>query len=297
MGLDKWHLSEIRSAILSERGEELMRLVSALGLREDLSAHTDEAVALALRLRVVWRHKAGGLHLSPMGYSLSDSAREYCGWMDGGRRLASYVPEDLIKGKRVLDVGCGFGRFLWALEDHGAAKPVGIDALEVYPQLSQALAAREHRGPSRILVARGEHIPFGDASFDVLVCHRALGYMYSRATLSEFSRVLVKGGCAIITVATLQHLLVRAWRELRRGAIGRPLAISALNLIETIMPGAVRVLSLGRPASVLANRSRRYPSARALRRELARCGLVVRHVNTDSGVTTPTFLAVLQGRP
>jgi len=51
-----------------------------------------------------------------------------------------------VRGKRVLDVGCGSGRYSVALAERGAGKVVGIDFAENMIDLSERLAAEQGVG-------------------------------------------------------------------------------------------------------------------------------------------------------
>src|SRR3954464_7709862 len=69
-----------------------------------------------------------------------------------------------LQGKRVLDVGCGEGRFSRLLAARGAYA-VGLDPIA--PLLEAALASRV--GNERYILGAGERLPFGNASFDIVV--------------------------------------------------------------------------------------------------------------------------------
>jgi len=96
-----------------------------------------------------------------------------------------------LRGRRVLDVGCGMGRFLEVVSDAGA-EVVGID-------LSSAVeAAREnlkHRPNVSVLQADVFRLPFAEGSFDFIY---SIGVLHhtpdTRAAFLQLPRFLRSGG-------------------------------------------------------------------------------------------------------
>jgi SAM-dependent methyltransferase len=117
-----------------------------------------------------------------------------------------------VRGKRVLDVGCGEGRFCRILGMCGGRGAVTTGLDPTAPLLSTA-RARDRDGAYVEGVA--ERLPFGDGSFDVVVSYLTLidiaGY---REAIGEMARVLVPGGRLLI--ANLQSFvttLERPWQR------------------------------------------------------------------------------------
>lgn len=98
-----------------------------------------------------------------------------------------------VAGQRVLDVGCGEGRFSRFLSARGASV-VGIDPT---PGL---LAESKRQDPSsRVLRASGEALPFANDAFDLVVAYLVLIDIPDfRAGIQEISRVLRPGGQVIV---------------------------------------------------------------------------------------------------
>jgi len=97
-----------------------------------------------------------------------------------------------LRGRRVLDLGCGLGEYVRAFERQGA-EAYGCDIEQ--PRLVQARA----RGTSNVVVAAGEALPFHDGSLDVVVLNEVIEHVGDdRATMREVSRVLSPGGVAVI---------------------------------------------------------------------------------------------------
>jgi ubiquinone/menaquinone biosynthesis C-methylase UbiE len=97
-----------------------------------------------------------------------------------------------VRGREVLDVGCGEGWLVRRLAEHGAARVVGADPLEV------ALARARAQDPDgSYVVAGAQALPFEDASFDATVMFNSLHHVpveHMDAGLSEVARVLRPDG-------------------------------------------------------------------------------------------------------
>ncbi|MBL8788499.1 MAG: class I SAM-dependent methyltransferase [Deltaproteobacteria bacterium] len=114
---------------------------------------------------------------------------------DEWRWLEARFPRPAVgPGPRVLDLGCGTGALLRALEDR-IAHGVGVDAS---PGMV-AVARRE--SPSDKLafeVIDGPRLPFPDASFDVVVSLLSFRYLDWDPIMDEVRRVLAPGGRLLV---------------------------------------------------------------------------------------------------
>ena len=118
------------------------------------------------------------------------------------RRRALLLAE-ARRGERVLDLGCGAGRFVAALRDAGT-DPVGVE-------LAEGALERARRNVAgadlRALGADGT-LPLEDASVDLVWCSEVLEHVPDTAgLLSEARRVLRTGGRVLLT--TPSHDLPR----------------------------------------------------------------------------------------
>ncbi|MDA0182505.1 class I SAM-dependent methyltransferase [Solirubrobacter phytolaccae] len=117
-----------------------------------------------------------------------------------GLLTAELRPDD-----RVLDYGCGTGRFL-ALLDDGAGVEIAEHAVE---------RARATGADVRLLETDGT-IPFGHGEFDLVWCSEVLEHIPDVAfALSELRRVLKPGGRLLLTVP-FHGRLQAAWIALTR---------------------------------------------------------------------------------
>ncbi len=115
-----------------------------------------------------------------------------------------YLFDQLLKGTyndchRILDAGCGGGRNLVYFLQNGF-DVYGIDpnpnAVSTVQQLAQDLTPNIPQGNFK--VATAEHMPFGDAEFDLVLSSAVLHFAQSKthfeAMLNEMWRVLKPGG-------------------------------------------------------------------------------------------------------
>jgi SAM-dependent methyltransferase len=118
------------------------------------------------------------------------------------RRRALLLGE-VRAGERVLDLGCGAGRFVAALREAGA-DPVGVELAEG----ALERARRNVPGADLRALAPDGAIPLEDGSVDLVWCSEVLEHVPDTAgLLSETRRVLATGGRLLVT--TPSHDLPR----------------------------------------------------------------------------------------
>lgn len=99
-------------------------------------------------------------------------------------------------GCATLEIGCGEGRVTRDLRDRGHSV-IAIDASPTLVRLAQ-----EEDSESEYQVADAATLPFGDASFDLVVAYNSLMDIQDMpGAVREVARVLEKGGrfCACVT--------------------------------------------------------------------------------------------------
>ena len=103
---------------------------------------------------------------------------------------------DVRPGERVLDLGCGAGRFVAALREAGA-EPVGVEVA----QAALDRASANVPGADLRLLGDDGSIPLEHGSVDLVWCSEVLEHVADVAhLLLEARRVLRRGGRLLVTV-------------------------------------------------------------------------------------------------
>jgi len=114
----------------------------------------------------------------------------------------------LQPGEDVLDVGCGAGMdSLVAAQMVGATGSVtGVDMTPEMVAKARGSIADMGLGNVRIVEGSAEHLPFDDASFDVVISNGVIDLIPDKdAVLSEITRVLRPGGRIQLADVTIQN--------------------------------------------------------------------------------------------
>ena len=106
---------------------------------------------------------------------------------------------------RILDMGCGEGRHAITAYMLKEVDSVGVDlSLEDLKTTAERFAEFSEENCAKSLVlsaADGKHLPFGDESFDKVICSEVLEHIPDYpAVLKEIVRVLRTGGILAISV-------------------------------------------------------------------------------------------------
>ncbi len=114
-------------------------------------------------------------------------------WAWGRRRR--WLLDEARPGERVLDLGCGSGRFLRALSEAGAV-PVGVEIAEAALERARRVAP----GVELHRVDPDGDLPLDDGSVDLVWCSEVLEHVADTAALlTEARRVLRAGGRMLVT--------------------------------------------------------------------------------------------------
>jgi ubiquinone/menaquinone biosynthesis C-methylase UbiE len=120
------------------------------------------------------------------------------------RILEKFLIRKYAQGKS-LDVGCGTGYHLDLVDDI-----VGLDP-------SREMLENARAKGKRLVLGKGEHLPFKDGTFDTVLClFSVLNVCDAEKASREIRRVLKSGGLAIVSVASVwDHTHMSFWSKLR----------------------------------------------------------------------------------
>jgi len=167
------------------------------------------------------------------------------------RRRRALLLGEVRRGERVLDLGCGAGRFVAALRDAGA-DAVGIE-------LAAAALERAERNVAgadlRLLEPDGS-LPLGHGEVDLVWCSEVLEHVPDTAALlTEVRRVLKRGGRLLVTVPDhgrlRRTLIALARHEVHYDPLGQHVRFyTRRSLARTLQATAfteIRIEPLGGP--------------------------------------------------
>lgn len=135
------------------------------------------------------------------------------------------------RGQALLDAGCGTGGFLrWAADSGAFSRMVGTDLSEHAIDL-----ARRSTPALELHVAPMTHLPFPDASFDVVTVNDVLQHIPEHvvaASLGELARVMRPGATLLVRTNGARHARrERAdWRVYDRSALADALRAAGLQV-------------------------------------------------------------------
>jgi SAM-dependent methyltransferase len=122
-------------------------------------------------------------------------------WYRGRRTVLDGVIADLgmPANARILDAGCGSGRFMVDLAKRGEVTGVELSDTSV--------ALARQRGIGEVVAGSVLEMPFADASFDLAVSLDVVEHLEDDvAALRELRRVVAPGGALLVTVPAYQWL-------------------------------------------------------------------------------------------
>lgn len=128
--------------------------------------------------------------------------------------IKTYMPifekirENLPKNPKVLEIGCGNGFFLKALQDRNVKEVYGVE-----PSSTMVKEANPHIR-KRIITDVFKKNQFGKESFDAVVCFHTLDHLTDPSmVVAEMYRITKKGGYVVIVVHDTRGLSVRLFGE------------------------------------------------------------------------------------
>jgi len=156
-----------------------------IGEAGDIDVETTVEIERQLRLMHPWRKGP----YSMFGIDIDTEWRSDWKW----RRLQQHISS--LKGRYVLDVGCGNGYHAWRMAGEGAELVVGVDPTILFVMQYQALQQYMPHVPVYVLPLGIEHLPRKLNGFDTLF---SMGVLYHRRSpidhLYELRSLLRAGG-------------------------------------------------------------------------------------------------------
>jgi ubiquinone/menaquinone biosynthesis C-methylase UbiE len=190
-----------------------------------------------------------------------------------------------VPNQRVLDIGCGAGQELRPYTTDGRAFGVGIDLSPQVGRVARELFALEEPG-ARVAFARAaaERLPFGTASFDVVICRLALPYTNNATALEEMSRVLRPGGTLVLKIHHARYYVLKF-----QTAVKSRHWKSAIHSCRVLVAGTMyHVLGFQPRGRITGGET--FQTLWLLRRELGRRDLQIERLLGDSVPAAPTLL-------
>jgi SAM-dependent methyltransferase len=188
-----------------------------------------------------------------------------------------------LSPRDVLDVGCGGGQDLIPFAKRGA-NCVGIDIAAESGRFARRLFQTYYDGmPVHFATSGAEHLPFADASFDVVLCRVALPYTDNRQALSEMARVLRPGGVLLLKTHHPKYYAHKALDGIRRRS-----PLFSIHALRVLLTGAIYHLSGRQPAGGVLLRET-FQTEWLLKRELQPIGLTLGEELRDSNPLTRSY--------
>jgi ubiquinone/menaquinone biosynthesis C-methylase UbiE len=132
-----------------------------------------------------------------------------------GQTIRTLLSQVDLRGKRILEVGCGDGnttRDLACQADPGRGRVVAVD-----PDLAAVKQARANCPEASFLICGGEALPFCDSSFDLVIFSYSLHHIpipLMDSALKEAARAVRPGGQIVAIEPVGRGSFVEAWRIL-----------------------------------------------------------------------------------
>ena len=155
--------------------------------------------------------------------------------------------EDLVvshsSGGRVLEYGCGGGKWACLLAEKGASEVVAIDLSETRIEQARETARLKRLSEVDFQVGNAEALDFDDDAFDVVCGTAILHHLDLHKAFSEIARTLRPNGIAVFMEPLAHNPLINLYRRLTprlRTDDEQPLRIEDIQLARSYF-GTVEV--------------------------------------------------------
>jgi ubiquinone/menaquinone biosynthesis C-methylase UbiE len=212
------------------------------------------------RERLFWNERAREAHsaLDPAAYTVTEHSRFDAAmpWLPflGVPRLVDALLAAVgdVRGKTVLDLGCGSGFLSVLMARRGAKRVIGIDVSEEQLAIARFRAATSGVAPGILdfRAASADRIDFADESIDIVVGAFVLHHLDLPNAAPEIRRVLKNGGAGAFVETSARNPLLMAARSLIVGRFGipkhgsadeRPLGRQAERILGDLFPGTLAI--------------------------------------------------------
>jgi len=213
-----------------------------------------------------------GLTLTALGTQVCDGVKQYVNWLEHPLELPRGVTGQMLRGKRVLDVGCGVGCALLTFGRHGAASLTGVDLIPSFLALCKVFARREGLPAPHLACGTGASVPLKSESFDTVFCRLAFNYMPAAAAVREMAR-LCRPDADLVIILNLLPWEWRTFLDNVRAMRLKPTAYGLLKFLNGCLYHVTgRQLTLRYPGRMHAVHSPIFHTPRSVRRLLTRGG-------------------------
>lgn len=131
------------------------------------------------------------------------------------RIIEGFLDELCWPRDRVLDIPCGYGRFVPAIHARSGSTVCGDRKLAMLQRTRERFGERT---PAVQLLSAA--LPFTDESFEAVTCIRLLQHIHDseerQATLSEIGRVARRGAIVTLYTHAWAHRFIHGARKLKR---------------------------------------------------------------------------------
>jgi SAM-dependent methyltransferase len=139
-----------------------------------------------------------------------------------------------IAVRRALDIGCGGGQDLIPFAVAGS-HAVGVDiARDTIAWAHDRFGSTLPDLPVTFATGAAEALPFGDGTFDVILCRVTIPYTDNRKALSEMARVLRPGGAILLRTHRPRYYVdkIRAGIKMRS-------PLFAVHAVRVLLSGSI----------------------------------------------------------
>ncbi len=161
-------------------------------------------------------------------------------WLEQ-RALKRILVANRVVGKQLLDVPCGYGRF-WPTLDRLDIRLIGIDLDSKMVRKAAGHDARN--GVSRAVCGNVFQLPFGDDSFDCVVCIRLLHLRLSEAERLAILRELARVSRRIVIISMYERTGLHALARRFNGTPGRLRLMTIRELRDLVQASGLRLDSV-----------------------------------------------------